>query len=324
MVTFASRLALDPFVELRPASADAPDIRKGAPDVRTRARRWLIRPPSAHVIQCGAWDDDQRINHSAFAPVLRRVVDSWRRRAATAAAADANAVAASASSFGAAGAAAAPPRGESRGEYVSAVASRAGTSRRETYPALVYASLPLPYMLHRADVSAVRHTAACGVGELWERREIAPELVRRAPPADTSSPDRPAPAGLEAAPLPPFDILDRATVGLRMGRDLAHVCSCTRVRTRERSLRSMRYHAPHLQNIWDGAQLLLLLRHRWAHQGAPWAAPPPALHELQLAGRGVADCCCVAPRSRPPVRGSTAFWASFCRVAEGACTNCDE
>ena len=150
---------------------------------------------------------------------------------------------------------------------------------RPAAPLLAFSTAPVPVRALRADSCGAQWHAA-----LWSN----------ATSADSRS---------ESV------FLDRVSSGVSLRESLGARWPCLDADARERLTASgtMRYHAPHLHNLWDAQRLLSLLILRGS--ATPLTNKSMVVSMAQEIDEG---CCC---RRAEPKR-SLSIWERVCRVAE--------
>ena len=119
-------------------------------------------------------------------------------------------------------------------------------------------------------------------------------------------------------------LVNRQATASMLWAGVGERCECLDALTRERTWReSMRFHAPHLHNLWD-AQLLLgavvgggASPEEGSKEGSKESSEQRTL-ALHLAHNWTRDCCCNPPPKETGAAGSWTvnMWARMCKVAE--------
>mmetsp|Transcript_39230 Transcript_39230/g.78400 ORF Transcript_39230/g.78400 Transcript_39230/m.78400 type:complete len:253 (-) Transcript_39230:86-844(-) len=123
-------------------------------------------------------------------------------------------------------------------------------------------------------------------------------------------------------------LLNRIRTGSQLEDGLASKlnCTCLSLPIRNSISHSMRYHAPHLHNLWDVQELMNLLLPASPHTSLAHphggAANASDVHAapatMTLAQDPTKYCCCRAPPTVQAPKHPLSMWANLCRIMTAA------
>jgi hypothetical protein len=290
--TYASRMVQDPLLELRSRWLLQPCHGRAA-----RSASWHeVAPPDVHVLQTGSWDDHAKTARAVYDEVLLKGLMHWRAAAA---------------------------------------ASPATT--------LVFASAPVPLDLSGAPTIAPAEHSQSPQMPRGQNRVSHVGSAHVEMPCEPSPPGYPGRAlvGMRGAGrtarraheaslwgLPPFHqatdgvpLLDRVASAALLVDAAASQCRCLVASYRHAQLRdSMKYHPPHLHNLWDSQALLsLALPQGHRTDTSRWVSKMqdgPGAVTLTLAHALAERCCCAPPLPRTNLSAASPIntWANICSL----------
>lgn len=306
--TFLSNLRKDPFSEFRRCwdlndegggsrGGDGSGGGDNGGGTAHGARRWRSRPPDAHLLQIGNWDEATMPPREAFENEMFEGIRHWTQAGLAVSAALVFSTSPVAFRLAAAGA-------------------------RPTTTNCTAVSKTLPRACIRKE--KIHH----GLRESYLGGEYERELFHGGC------------GGAWSDAVRGVKLLNRVASGHLLREAAGHRCPCLGADYRERAWggSSMRYHAPHLHNLFDVQRLVSLLRGGTSGKGnegvqrEPQVAHGPASEDgwvsITLMQPLREGCCCEAPtdgrwRAQDNSKGGLSFsnlsmWARLCEIRPDA------